>query len=37
MISAMHSASFSGVQTKISMPALRSFPAVALLYDGRAS
>jgi len=37
MIWAMHSARFSGVQQRMSMPTLRSFPAVALLYAGRAS
>ncbi|CAN5731406.1 hypothetical protein BH23PLA1_BH23PLA1_28790 [soil metagenome] len=31
MISAMLSASFSGVQARMSMPTLRSFEAVALL------
>jgi hypothetical protein len=37
MISPMHSASFSGVHTKMSIPTFRSFPAVDRLYSGRAS
>jgi len=37
MISAMHSASFSGVQIRMSISALRHFFAVDLLYSGRAS